>query len=154
MKKKMGHDNRGLTIVDVAASMFLSSILVLTVGSMLFFGFLSWRRNSEAVGMQRDATIAMELISRAVRPVRGSFIQASGSTLNVGDESFYVSGNSLWYDPDDSVSGNEIEVIKGTVDTNSVTFIDDTATRSVIVDLNLSTETRSVSLTSVIGHRV
>lgn len=42
-------------------------IIALAVGSMLVFGWMSWRRSTESVQMQRNAMIATRIIEHGIR---------------------------------------------------------------------------------------
>lgn len=57
----------GFTIIELMVSMIAFSILALAVGSMLYYGWLGWRRNTDYVAMQRDAMIAMRVVEHRIR---------------------------------------------------------------------------------------
>lgn len=59
--------SEGFTIIELMVSMIAFSILALAVGSMLYFGWLGWRRNTDSVAMQRDAMIAMRIVEHRIR---------------------------------------------------------------------------------------
>ena len=81
---------KGLTIVELMVGIIIVSVLTLTIGSMLYYTYLSWFRNRDTVELQRDGTIAMDMIARAIRPHKGTVIGATngGSTLIAGGEKF------------------------------------------------------------------
>ena len=64
---KIRTPQEGFTVVELMVGLLATTILSLTVGTMLVFGWRSWSHYTEWVGMQRDATIAMRSISREIR---------------------------------------------------------------------------------------
>ncbi|MBN3037932.1 MAG: type II secretion system protein [Candidatus Omnitrophica bacterium] len=143
---------RGFTIVELMVGIVVSSILALTAGTMLVFISLSWRRGTDSTELQRDATFAMDMFSRAIRPGHTSYIQASGSTLIAGAKSFYLSGTSLWYDPDMGTTGDEVEIIKDKV--SSLTFTKDPTAHSVDINMVLQDSPDSITLNAEITYRI
>jgi prepilin-type N-terminal cleavage/methylation domain-containing protein len=78
---KMKKQCSGFTIIELMVSMVAMAILSLAVGTMLVSGWTGWRRNTESVGMQRDAVFAMNVIAREIR---NSNISEITSTDEVG----------------------------------------------------------------------
>lgn len=109
----------GFTIVELMAAVMISSILAVTVGAMLYCAYTNWNKNSKAIELQRDLALAMDMIARVARPASGADITASGPSLTVISgltaKSFYLSGNSLYYDPDINMPNNEIVLIDNKV---------------------------------------
>lgn len=151
--KRYSKPNKGFTIVELMVAALISSIMAITVGSMLYYSYLAWSRNRDTVEMQRDATISMDMIARAIRPAYGADVQASGSTLTVGSKSFYVNSGNLWYDPDTdpAISGDEVEIVYGKV--NSLSFVEDTTLHTVSVDMVLQNKVDTITVSAVIGYR-
>jgi len=152
--------NQGFTLVELLVYIFVSSVLVLTMGMILYFCFLNWHRSGSAVELQRDGSIAMDMFSRAIRPASGPGIQTLGSTLTIDPipiigqkgKSFYLIGSSLWHDPDTATSGDEIELIKNKVSTLSFTI--NSLLHSVNINMILQDSPETVTLNSSIGYRV
>jgi type II secretory pathway pseudopilin PulG len=73
------------SLVELLAVMVSGAVLAITAGTLLFFGFLGWRRHSQALDMQRDATLAMKVVGDAVRESHAASLQRldSGSRLNI-----------------------------------------------------------------------
>lgn len=72
---------KGFTIVELMMAMLAMAILSLAVGSMLVYGWMGWRRNTESVGMQRDAVLAMNVVAREIRNSNISEISADAAGI-------------------------------------------------------------------------
>ena len=143
------HKNeKGFGLAELMVGMVISSILALTAGMMLYSIFLSWHRNKNAIESQRDGTIALYMMSRAIRPATNSSVAASGSTLTIGNKSFYLNASSLWHDPDTGSPGDEIEIIRNNV--SNLSFVKDSTMHSVAINITLLD---GLVLDSVIGYR-
>ena len=96
----------GFTIIELMVSMIAFSILALAVGSMLFYGWLGWRRNTESVALQRDAMVAMRVVEHRIR----------NASLN-GSSPLAVSWNAsqLTFASDDDFSSSEVALGFGVV---------------------------------------
>ena len=57
----------GFTIIELMVSMLAFAILALATGSMLYFGWMGWKRNTESVSLQRDAMVAMRIVEHRLR---------------------------------------------------------------------------------------
>ena len=146
-------NDKAFGIIELMVGIILSGILILTAGTMLYYHYRSWYQSHSAVDLHRDATIAMDMISRAVRPVRGSAITepasgAIGTALKVSNKRFYFSQNSLWY----SINGNEIEVIGNNV--SSISFTKDDPPHCVKIEMTLDNGLESITMNSVIKYRI
>lgn len=144
---------KGFTIVELMVGIIITSVLVLTIGSMLFYTYVSWFKNCDAVELQRDATIAMDMIARSIRPRTILQISASGPILTAGSEKFEVSGSDLRYYPDTVANpGDYIEIVKGKITTPSP-FTKVGASRFVRVNMVLEDNTESITVQSIINYR-
>lgn len=106
----------GFTLIELMIGIIISSILALTTGIMIYYSYETWDKSKVAVELQRDATLAMDILSKNIRPSNSSDIQTSGSTLTIGNKSFYlVSPGSLLYDPNSGVAGDEKVIVNNKV---------------------------------------
>jgi prepilin-type N-terminal cleavage/methylation domain-containing protein len=142
---------RGFTIIELMVAMVIGSILAITAGSMLYYIFLTWHRNTDEVELQRDATIAMNMISRAIRAATANDIQAASQSLVIKNKTFYNTNSSLWYDPDTTIANNEIEIINNKV--NSISFINNAPEHSIGIDIELQDGVKSTAVSSTISYR-
>ena len=157
--------DKGFTIIELMVSVVISSIIAITVGMMAYLFFLNWHNNNNAVELQRDATVVMDMLSRAIRPSRDADIEVPDPahsllpSIRIGNRSFYKSGNILWYDPDNSVTGDETRIVKeyneDRVELDTLTFIKDSSLHYVTVTMVLGLEdgSESLALDSVISYR-
>lgn len=73
----------GFTIMELLMATLAFSVMMLVVGSMLVYGWRGWKRNTEHVGMQRNATIAMMMISKEIRNTTYADI-SDGAGISLG----------------------------------------------------------------------
>ncbi len=86
----------GFALVELMVAALAFSILALAVGSMLVFGWQGWKRSNDLVGMQRDATLAMMMISKEIRNATFDEISdGSGISFSGSGVSFSESGNRI-----------------------------------------------------------
>jgi Tfp pilus assembly protein PilW len=144
----------GFTLVELVAAMLTAAILALTAGSMLFYAFAGWQRNTENLEMQRDGTIAMDMLARAVRAAAGSNVLVQAESLQVAGGGatlrFSVSGNDLVYDPDTATPGDETAIVAGRLASFSPTLVTNVG---VAVDLALQAGENRTALHALLGFR-
>jgi hypothetical protein len=135
--------------------MVAGSILILSVGSMLLFGYRGWSRNSANVDMQLDGAAVMKTINRYVREASATNITiptGSGSiTIRTTNATVrvYQSGANLVFDPNTAVGGNEMNMVRGRL----ANFAPSWQTNRVAVTLILNQGNESVSLASATTFR-
>ncbi len=147
-------NKKSFTIIELIVAIAVSSIIALTAGAMVYFSFSSWQRNVVSVELQRDYTFAMNMFSSVIRPARAGQIKIedSDSTLIVGDRSFYVdSEDTLWYDPDITVSNDENAIIRNKV--TQLSFVKNESSGLVEVSMTLEDEEKSLTSDFSIGYR-
>ena len=110
---------RGFTLVELSVASIATAILALTVGTMLWFGYLGWSRLNAAVQMQRDMQVAMDILTRIVRSGTNVTVSA-GPVVTVQssdrpDTTVYTSGSSLMCNPSVGSGGAPLTVANGTV---------------------------------------
>ena len=142
----------GFTLIELMISIIISSILALTAGIMIYYSYETWNKSKIAVELQRDATFAMDILSRNIRPSNHSDIQTSGSTITIGNKSFYLVGpRSLWHDPNNSVAGDENIIVDNKVTT--LAFSKNDLLRSVEIYMVLEDGTETITLDNSIEYR-
>jgi hypothetical protein len=109
------------TLVEVVAAVASASVLAVTASAMLFYGFTAWRKNQLAVELQRDAGVAANMVSAAVRRASVTDISIKPHELQIRRSptpiSFYRKGTDLVYDPDTDTKDNELVLVEGRVKT-------------------------------------
>lgn len=92
IKKSCG----GFTIIELLIAVSAFSVMMLLVGSMIVYGWQGWVRNNEIVSMQRNATIAMMMISKEIRNTTYDDITpGAGISFGISGQSFSESGNRM-----------------------------------------------------------
>jgi prepilin-type N-terminal cleavage/methylation domain-containing protein len=148
----------GFSLVELMVAMVIVAILSLTLGTMLIYIFKAWRSNSDQVELQRDATFAMDMLSREIRPSSFYLIshptpaEHSSSVLYIGTKSFSIGGtggNSLVCDPTSAspASGDEIELIRNRV--TNLLFTNNSPKRSISIYMELEEGGENVTLNQV-----
>ena len=77
--RRFSQNKKGWTLIELMISMVSASIFMLVVGSLLFFGWSGWLQNSASVEMQRDISLAMQVMTREIRCAES--IATSADTL-------------------------------------------------------------------------
>ena len=80
MKRK---GQRGFTLIELLTAMIISAIVIVAVGSILFYGQKSWNSTWERANLQRDASYAMQRMSRAVKAGTSAQVEAEGTGLRI-----------------------------------------------------------------------
>ena len=83
MKRK---GQKGFTLIELIISMFTSTIVIVAAGSILFYGQKSWNNTCKRVNLQRDASYAMQRMSRSVKAGISAQVEASGKGLKIFNE--------------------------------------------------------------------
>jgi len=144
---------KGFSIVELLVGMIAGAILALTAGTIIFYGYLAWRRNSDAVDLQRDGTAAMQMLSRRLREASASDVTVLPERITIQTTnapiSFYRDNNDLEYDPDTGSAGDEVTIIAGRV----ATFAPTNLTVGVSIVLELQAGEEEMRITSMTGFR-
>ncbi|MBA7687323.1 hypothetical protein ES703_95784 [subsurface metagenome] len=140
---KRPEHNAGFTIVELIIALAAASILAITAGITLVYGYSGWRRNNAAVELQRDATLAMYRLSRVVRGASASDVNTpflagqSAEQLTIQPTEFRVNvnGDCLLYDPNTGVEGDEVVIVDGRLETFTVTNLATGTGMSITLEL-------------------
>lgn len=139
---KRPEHNAGFTIVELIIALAAASILAITAGITLVYGYSGWCRNNAAVELQRDATLAMYRLSRAVRGASASDVNTplagqSAEQLTIQPTEFRVNvnGDCLLYDPNTGVEGDEVVIVDGRLETFTVTNLATGTGMSITLEL-------------------
>lgn len=126
---------KGFTLVELMVSMLAFAVMVLAVGSMLFYGWLGWRRNTESVSMQRDALIAMNVIAREIRnssinevsgDAAGIYFTASSPVI-VRSSSVNYPASDIAFSPGINIRNFGVNIVSNTVDVGFTLYTSDGA---------------------------
>lgn len=140
---KRPEHNAGFTMVELMVTLVAASILAVTAGTTLVYSYSGWYRNNAALELQRDATLAMYRLSRAVRMASATDVTTplagqSAGQLTIKTTEFRVNGDHLLYDPDTGIGGNEVVIVDGRLKTFTVTNL--STKTGVLINLELQNE--------------
>jgi prepilin-type N-terminal cleavage/methylation domain-containing protein len=155
---KRPEHNAGFTMVELLVALAAASILAITAGMTLVYGYSGWCRNNAAMELQREATLAMYRLSRAVRgasatdvttPLAGQ--SAERLTIKMTDKTteFRVDGDHLLYDPDTGIGGDEVVIVDGRLKTFTVTNLSTGTGVSTVLELQ-NENSDEIAITSAI----
>jgi Tfp pilus assembly protein PilW len=143
----------GFSLVELMVALLSGSVLALTAGSMMYYTYLGWERSNRAVGIQRDAAMASELLSHSLRRTAAVNVTVSASTITIVrssvTEQFSVNGQNLVYDPDTATPGDEETIISGRV----ASFVPTGYTEGLSFVLVLTDGTESTRIDKVVTYR-
>jgi prepilin-type N-terminal cleavage/methylation domain-containing protein len=80
MKRK---GQKGFTLIELTIAMFTGAIVIVATGSILFYGQRSWNNTWERANLQRDASYAMQRVSRAIKAGTSAKVEAEGKGLRI-----------------------------------------------------------------------
>ena len=80
MKRK---GQKGFTLIELIIAMFTSTIVIVAAGSILFYGQKSWNNTWKRVNLQRDASYAMQRMTRPIKAGTSAKVEANGKGLRV-----------------------------------------------------------------------
>lgn len=154
---KRPEHNAGFTMVELLVALAATSILAITAGITLVYGYSGWCRNNAAVELQREATLAMYRLSRAVRgasaadvttPLAGQSAEQL-TILTIPPTEFRVNEKHLLYDPDTGIDGDEVVIVDGRLKTFTVTNLSTGTGVSIVLELQ-NENSDEIAITSAI----
>jgi len=116
MKRK---GRKGFTLIELIISITIGTIVIVAVGSILFYGQKFWDNTCKRVNLQRDASYAMQRMSRAVKAATSAQAEADGKGLRIYNDK-QGSWTRFFAAP-----GHKDLALKSDVGGTSVTILDD-----------------------------
>ena len=104
----------GLTLVELLVAMLSASVLVLTMGAVLYYGIRGWSSTSEVAELQRDGAFAVDMLSRTVQAssyheisvdARPGISFITNHVRNTPAAFYLDADGALVYDPDTTAGG-------------------------------------------------
>lgn len=143
-------------MVELVAGMLCASILVLTMGILLYLNYTGWARLQAVAEMQRDGSLAMNTLTDVLRCGNATNLQWNGSnTYLVVNTTNFVEGWRFTKTNDRLVyarsGGSNMDLVR-----KGVTAFNCTLTSTdVVVSLNLTESTMNtyMNLTNTIHPR-
>jgi prepilin-type N-terminal cleavage/methylation domain-containing protein len=68
----------GFTLVEMLVALVAAAVLVMTMGSMLWYGFLGLKRTKQSVTLQRDMRASMVALAQITHSATGLSFSTSG----------------------------------------------------------------------------
>ena len=151
---KRPEHNAGFTMVELLVTLAATSILAITAGITLIYSYSGWCRNNAAVELQREATLAMYRLSRAVRGASATDVTTplagqSAEQLTIPPTEFRVNEKHLLYDPDTGIDGDEVVIVDGRLKTFTVTNLSTGIGVSIVLELQ-NENSDEIAITSAI----
>lgn len=118
MMKRVATD--GHTLIELVIGTAAAAVLAVTLGTMLFYGYVTWVRNCLAVDLHRDATLAMQTLARSLRQASASGVDLSlPGRIVVSNQgtgifsSFYQQGSNLVFNAAVNNAGTPFILVQG-----------------------------------------
>jgi len=74
---------KGFTLIELTIAIITGTIVIVAVGSILFYGQKSWNNTWKRVNLQRDASYAMQRMTRPVKAGTSARVEANGRGLRI-----------------------------------------------------------------------
>jgi Tfp pilus assembly protein PilW len=134
--KMSAHASRraGFTVPEMLATLVTSVVLAITMGALLWYTTLAWRRLGSSANLQRDLRVTMDTLSRMTRSATSMTFASSTYTTfytNRPPASVTASGSNLVYDADTTSGGSTLILAEGTYQLFSVVVGGSNATATV-----------------------
>ncbi len=155
---KRPEHNAGFTMVELLVALVAASILAITAGITLVYGYSAWCRNNVAVELQREATLAMYRLSLAIRGASTTDVTTplagqSAEQLTIRSTEFRVNEKHLLYDPNTGIDGDEVVIVDGRLKTFTVTNLSTGTGVSIVLDLQNETGDEIAITSAIIAFR-
>lgn len=120
--KKSDYLIQGFTLIEFIFVSFIMLMVICGIIEIYLMSTTVWMEGSAQITLQRKASTAMEKMVRGVggsdglREATDASCPSSTSVLYTSgiddvQRRFYLSGNVLMYDPDTSISNNELSIV-------------------------------------------
>lgn len=121
----------GFSLVEMLVALVAAAVLVLTMGSMLWYGFLGLSRTRQAVALQRDMRASMVALAQITHSATGMSFSTSGvyvAWYSNSQASVSAVSNNLFLT---AAGGGVQQLAYGTLKTFSVAVATNAATVSL-----------------------
>ena len=125
----------GFTLVEMLVALLAAAVLVLTMGSMLWYSFLGLKQAKQAAALQRDMRVSMVALAQMTHSATGMSFSTSGVFRYTAQysnrpsaEVYSQSTSNLFFDPNTTAAGDGMQLAYGTLRTFTVAISSNTAT--------------------------
>lgn len=138
--------NKGFTIIELLVALGVAIIVfgILTVAYLTTQRI--WKRSFSQITVQSQARTALNKMARAIRPAIDASIMDNGSRIRLVTDpnrtiavttdditcDYYISGTAIMYDPDISISGNEVLLLRNVYREGTVPYFQLSGSLAVI----------------------
>ncbi len=116
----------GFTIIELMFAMIGMAVIAITVGSMLVYGWMGWRRSTESVAMQQNAKVAMRIIEQGIRNGKSSDITWDADGI------YFTKADDIDFSTTEFTAGSMVQVDAFNVSTNGAGGVDVTFSLSTV----------------------
>lgn len=78
-----GRHRKGLTLVELALVTVIGAIMILATGIVLWSGQILWNKGWSKVKLQRDASYALNRMSRSIRGGSSAELESTGKGIKI-----------------------------------------------------------------------
>ena len=157
MRKTLHSHHAGFSLIDIIMGMLAAAVLVLTMGTMLFYGYKSYVHNSQMLELHRDGTAAVQMLTPKIRGASPSRVTVAGGQITILPRnifvdptvSFFTNDHHLVFDPDTGIDDNEVIIIHDSV----LSFAPSGLSFGVAIQLVLSNNYDYTEINSTIAYR-
>lgn len=149
---------QGFSLIELLMASLSAAVLVVTMSTMLFYGYVTWSRNTRSVNLHRDATLAMQTLERSLRQATAAGVDLSQPDRIVVSnqtaptlQSFYQQANDLVYNPNLNGGGVPFSLVQGSVISSG--FTHSNLAQGVIVRLQLQDGIETLEMNSSVHFR-
>ncbi|GAA5416245.1 hypothetical protein Pryu01_01277 [Paraliobacillus ryukyuensis] len=88
-------EERGMTLVELLAALALLSIIIMLVGSVMFFGQKQYSKQTETIAKQDEVRFVMSTITKAIRSHHADEVTVADSVLTIGTDQYKLNTSQL-----------------------------------------------------------
>jgi len=85
-----GRGRKGFTLVELALVMVIGAIMILAAGIVLWSGQILWNKAWSKVNLQRDASYALNRMSRSIRGGSSAELESTGKGIKIYREADWI----------------------------------------------------------------
>ena len=155
MKRKR---QKGFTLVELIVTTFISAIVIVAAGMILFLGQKTWNSTWDRTNLQRDASYAMLRMTRDIKAGASAQVENNGQSLKIfngGDwvRFFTASGATMLTLKSETGGGGSETVLEDNVEAMKFNVTGSTVTIDLkMKDYNLETHFASTVMMRTYGQ--
>lgn len=88
-------EERGMTLVELLAALALLSIIIMLVGSAMFFGQKQYSKQTETIAKQDEVRFVMSTITKEIRSHHADEVTVADRVLTIGTDQYKLNTSQL-----------------------------------------------------------